>query len=77
MADEEAAKRRRAKRLHERITEIVDPQKAASSPEKRRSPPRAPTPREFIHEKMRELQEKTKQQDQAENPNDEVDQHPL
>lgn len=76
MADEKEAKRRRAKRLHERIPEIVEPKKATSSKEKRRSPPRAPTPREFIHEKMRELQEKSEQQDQAENPNDESGQCP-
>ncbi|MEX0678074.1 MAG: hypothetical protein WD063_13415 [Pirellulales bacterium] len=58
MTEQDDAKRRRAKRIHAQIEALVEPKKSDSDTEQRRAPPKSrPTPREFIHRKMRERDE--------------------
>jgi len=53
MPDEESARKDRAKRLREQIERLVDPS-AETKKESREEEPEKENPREFIHRKMRE-----------------------
>jgi hypothetical protein len=56
MSQEQESQRRRAARLREQIKQIVQPE---PKPEERREKKKVKTPRDFIHERMRELNQST------------------